>query len=317
MSIILWSAVLVIIFYPLYKKILSKLKKQSISSILSIIIILICFILPLGLITGAIVNEAAGLATSTYDKVTAIINDPARGQKFTDIYNYVNQYVNIQKFVNSDELKGFLTKVSAAVLQATFDFLGGAAGTMVSLFFAIFTMYYLFRDGDKILKKLPDVIPLEKDQTGILLQKIYNSINATIYGSLFIALIQGTMGGLMLWILGVPSPIIFGVLMMILAILPMGGTGFVWVPIVIVFVITGDYAKAVILAAYGLLAIGMIDNFLMPKIVGKRTKMHELFIFFSVLGGIQLFGLLGLFLGPVVLSITMGLLSIFREGELN
>jgi predicted PurR-regulated permease PerM len=82
-------------------------------------------------------------------------------------------------------------------------------------------------------------------------------------------------------------------------------------------VITGDYAKAVILAAYGLLAIGMIDNFLMPKIVGKRTKMHELFIFFSVLGGIQLFGLLGLFLGPVVLSITMGLLSIFREGELN
>lgn len=317
LSIILWASVLVIIFYPLYKKILSKVKRQSISSILSIIIVLICFILPLAGITGMIVNEAAGLATTTYAKAQELIKDPSRGQKFIDIYNFVNQYVNIEKFINSDELKGFLAKVSGAVLQGTIDFLGGFAGTLVSLFFALFTMYYLFRDGDKIVKRLPEIMPIEKEQTTALLDKISNSINASIYGTLFIAAIQGTMGGLMLWILGVPSPVIFGVLMMILAILPMGGTGFVWVPIVIVFIILGDYTKAVILTAYGLLAIGMIDNFLMPKIVGKRTKMHELYIFFSVLGGIQVFGLLGLFLGPVVLSITLGLLSIFRDEDIS
>lgn len=313
--ILLWSAVLVIIFFPLYKKIKSKIKSPSLSSILTIIIIVLIFILPLIGIAIAMVQEATSLVSIYSEPIQNFFKNIDRNPSYKEVYNYINHYFNINQFVHSDELKGFLARISETVVQMTITFVGGFAGTLVSLFFAFFTMYYLFRDGEKIAKKLLILIPVEESDAQTLLDKTSESINASIYGSIFIASIQGVMGGTMFWILGIPAPILLGLLMMILAILPMGGTGFVWLPAAIILAISGDWSKAIILVAYGILAIGLIDNFLMPRIVGKRTKMHELFIFFSVLGGIQLFGLLGLFLGPVILAVTISLLKVFRGEE--
>jgi predicted PurR-regulated permease PerM len=142
-------------------------------------------------------------------------------------------------------------------------------------------------------------------------------ISASVNGVIVIALIQGTLGGLMFAVLGVPSPLLWGVIMTVLSMIPMVGSGVVWLPTAVVFLVTGHWAKAAILAAWGVLAIGTVDNFLRPRLVGGRTQMHPLLIFFAVLGGLQVFGIVGLLLGPVVVAITMALLAVFREANVG
>jgi predicted PurR-regulated permease PerM len=137
-------------------------------------------------------------------------------------------------------------------------------------------------------------------------------IDASVYGVITVAVIQGALGGLAFWALGLPSAIIWGVVMVFLSMVPMLGAFLVWVPAAIYLALTGQYVKAVILVLWGTLVIGMIDNFLRPKLVGGRTRLHELLIFFAVLGGLNVFGVLGVVLGPVVLAITLSLIDVYK-----
>ncbi|HRJ84449.1 MAG TPA: AI-2E family transporter, partial [Ignavibacteria bacterium] len=313
-SVLLWSSILVIIFFPLYKKLLVKIKNHTVSAIITILASLLIFIIPLTLISAAVVNELAGIAATTVSGIQEMINHPERGQ-LKYIYDYVSQYVNIEEFVRSDELKSIASRLSETALQASWYVLGGVAGTLVSIFFAIFTMFYLFRDGEKIVGDLPNILPLENDQAKELIKGTSDLISATIRGSLMVALIQGILAGVMFWILGIPSYLVLGMLTMIFALIPTGGTAFVTGPVIIILALTGEYWKAGILLAYASLVIGMVDNFLLPRLIKQKAKMNELFVFFSVIGGIQLFGILGLFLGPIILAIAIGLLTVFKGGK--
>ncbi len=316
MSVILWSSILVIIFFPLYKKLVTKTKNHSISAILTILASLLIFIIPLTLVSAAVLNELAGIAGSTMVNVQEIIKHPKSGQ-LGYIYEFMSQYVNLEEFVKSDELKSIAGRVSETVLQASWYVLGGLAGTLVSIFFAIFTMFYLFRDGEKVVADLPNILPLDNDQAKELIKSTSDLISATIRGSLMVALIQGVLAGLMFWILGIPSYLVLGMITMLFALVPTGGTAFVTGPVIIILALTGEYWKAIILLAYASLVIGMIDNFLLPRLIKQKAKMNELFVFFSVIGGIQLFGILGLFLGPVILAIAIGLLAVFKGQKIN
>ncbi|MBE2228918.1 MAG: AI-2E family transporter, partial [Ignavibacteria bacterium] len=247
-SVLLWSSILVIIFFPLYKKLLVKIKNHTVSAIITILASLLIFIIPLTLISAAVVNELAGIAATTVSGVQEMINHPERGQ-LKYIYDYVSQYVNIEEFVRSDELKSIASRLSETALQASWYVLGGVAGTLVSIFFAIFTMFYLFRDGEKIVGDLPNILPLENDQAKELIKGTSDLISATIRGSLMVALIQGILAGVMFWILGIPSYLVLGMLTMIFALIPTGGTAFVTGPVIIILALTGEYWKAGILLA--------------------------------------------------------------------
>jgi predicted PurR-regulated permease PerM len=132
---------------------------------------------------------------------------------------------------------------------------------------------------------------------------------------LVISAIQGTLGTFIFWALGLPSPLLWGVVMFFLSMIPMAGSFLVWVPAAAFLALTGSLGKAAILVVWGILVIGAIDNFLSPRLVGKRARLHELLIFFSVLGGLQVFGVLGLVLGPVMIAITLALLEMVREAH--
>ena len=134
-----------------------------------------------------------------------------------------------------------------------------------------------------------------------------------MYGVVTIASLQGFLGGFAFWLLGVPSALLWAVLMAFICMIPVAGSFLVWLPLSIYLMATGHWAKGVLLIAWGALVVSTIDNFLRPKLIKKQTKLHELFVFFSVLGGISVFGLLGLVLGPVVLAITLGLLQTFQH----
>lgn len=315
-AVLLWSSILVIIFFPLYKKLVTKTKNHTLSSIITILASLLIFIIPLALVSAAVLNELAGIASSTVVSIQEILKHPKSGQ-LGYIYDYISQYVNLEELINSDELKSIAGRISESVLQASWYVIGGLGGTLISIFFAIFTMFYLFRDGENIVADLPNILPLDNDQAKELIKSTSDLISATIRGSLMVALLQGVLAGSMFWILGIPSYLVLGMLTMIFALVPTGGTAFVTGPVIIILALTGEYWKAGILLLYASLIIGMVDNFLLPRLIKQKAKMNELFVFFSVIGGIQLFGILGLFLGPVILAIAIGLLAVFKGGKIN
>ncbi|MBK8981866.1 MAG: AI-2E family transporter [Ignavibacteria bacterium] len=314
-SVLLWSAILVIIFHPVYDRLMKKTGKHALSALVTIFVSFLTFIIPLFFVSAAVINELAGFASITMDEIQQTINDP-RHSWLGNFYTYISGFVNLDNVLKPEDIKAFVSKISEVMLSASLIFVEGVLGMLVGILLAIFSMFYLFRDGKKIVNDLPGILPMESDQAKELIRKTSGIINATLRGSLFVAVIQGVLAGIIFWILGIPSFILLGTLAMFFSLIPTGGTAFVTVPVIIVLFASGDITKAIILTVYASVVIGMVDNFLLPKLINSRTKMNELFVFFSVIGGLQLFGILGIFMGPVILAIAFGLLTLFK-GEKN
>ncbi|HVG33430.1 MAG TPA: AI-2E family transporter [Pyrinomonadaceae bacterium] len=312
-NVLAWAAVLVIFFYPVHRRLVARTRRPSMSALLSSLFVIIVILLPLALITLAVVNELSGLLQNVQTRAATLLdpNSPVMGR----LTAWLGQYVNVEQLYSQEFLLERLKGLSGTVAGSTFGFVGGLLGVIVQVFFVIFTMYYLFRDGDRIVRALPEMLPLERSQSELIFTRTRDVIDASLYGVLVIAMIQGALGGLAFWVLGLPSAIVWAVVMIFLSMIPMAGAFIVWVPAAIYLAATGHWVKALILVAWGLLVIGTIDNFLRPKLVGEKTRLHELFIFFSVLGGLKVFGVLGIVLGPVVLAITLALLDVFRQAD--
>ncbi len=310
-EVLTWAAVLVIVFNPVHRRLLERTRRPATSALLSCLLVVVTILLPVTLITIALVNELSGFADNLKANVSALLdpNSPVTGR----FLNWLGQYVNIEQLRSQDFLAERVKGMGGAIAGRTLGFVGGLVGVIIEIFFVIFTMYYLFRDGNKIVSAMPDVLPLERAQSERIFARTREVISASVYGVLVIASIQGAMGGLAFWALGLPSPLVWGVVMTLLSMIPMVGAFIIWVPAAIFLALSGFWVKAIILTVWGTLAIGTVDNFLRPKLVGEKTKLHELFIFFSVLGGLKVFGILGIVLGPVVLAITLALLDVFRQ----
>jgi predicted PurR-regulated permease PerM len=310
-EVLAWAAVLVIVFYPVHRRLLERTKRPGTSALLSCLLVVFTILLPVTLITIALVHELSGFAENIKANVAALLdpNSPVTGR----FLRWIGQYVDIEPLRSQEFMVERLKGMGGAIAGRTLGFVGGVVGVVIEIFFIIFTMYYLFRDGNKIVGALPDVLPLEREQSKKIFARTREVISASVYGVLVIASIQGMLGGLAFWVLGLPSPLVWGVVMTLLSMIPMVGAFVIWVPAAIFLALSGFWVKAIILTIWGTLVIGTVDNFLRPKLVGEKTKLHELFIFFSVLGGLKVFGLLGIVLGPVVLAITLALLDVFRQ----
>jgi len=310
LSILLWAAVLVMVFYPPYRWLAMKLKgRTTLAAFLTTLLVLATIILPMVAVTGAVVAELQ----STAIQLTAEI--PRHLERLPEVLEVVYRYTGMTQ----DELKKTVqtgaTTSTNALLQGGLTVVGGLLGFLVNLGFVSFTMFYLFIDGDKAVHTLRDWLPLERSQSQALLSRAGEIISASVYGVVVLAVIQGTLGGLMFWWLGLPSPLLWGVVMILFATIPMLGTFVIWVPAAIYLGVTGFWGKALILTLWGTLVIGMSDNLLRPTLVGKKAKMHDLMIFFAVLGGLRAFGVLGILMGPVVLAVSLTLLEAFRRAD--
>ncbi|HEY0408298.1 MAG TPA: AI-2E family transporter [Pyrinomonadaceae bacterium] len=312
-NVLAWAIVLVVVFHPVHRRLLARTKRPSTSALLSSLLVIFVILAPLTLISLLVFNQISGIANNLQASGGGlpIQDSPLIGPAL----RWLGQYVDINQALSQEAIVERLKGMSGAIAGRTLGFVGGLVGVLVQVFFVIFTMYYLFRDGDRIAKALPDILPLERKQSAAILERTRNVISASLYGVLVIAIIQGALGGVAFWALGLPSAIVWAVVMAFLSMIPMAGSFVVWVPAAIYLAATGHWGKALLLAAWGALVIGTIDNLLRPKLVGEKTKLHELFIFFSVLGGLHVFGVVGIVLGPVVLAITLGLLDVFRQAE--
>ena len=310
LNVILWATVLVILFYPVHRRLAKRIRQPALASLVSCLLVILIILAPIALVTIAVVNELGSALVTVQSGLDYVLdpNSPMTGP----VFNFVNRFVDITQLRSEEFLVERLRGVSGQLAGRTLGFLGGLVGVIIQMFFVIFTMYYFFRDGDNIARTVRDSLPLEREQADSILTRTREVIDASVYGVITIAIIQGTLGGLAFWVLGLRSAIIWAVVMTFLSMVPMLGAFIVWVPAAIYLALTGHWMKALLLAAWGTLVIGMIDNFLRPKLVGSRTRLHELLIFFSVLGGLNVFGVLGVVLGPVVLAITLALIDVYR-----
>jgi predicted PurR-regulated permease PerM len=322
-EVVLWAVVLVIVFFPVHRRIRARVGSPGWSAMLSCLLVIIVILVPLTLLTFAIINElgnfaqmlqpktdgsggAAGAAAGLLDPNSPYIGPAVR---------WLGQYVDLSRLGSQEFIAERLKGVSGAIAARTLGFVGGAVGFIVEVFFVIFTMYYLFRDGERMRVAAYDMVPLNEESAREIFDRTGEVISASVYGVLVIAVIQGVLGGLAFWALGLPSALLWGVVMIFLSMIPMAGAFIVWVPAAIYLGLTGHWVSALILTVWGALVIGSIDNFLRPKLVGERTRLHELLVFFSVLGGLQVFGVLGLVLGPVIVAITIALLDVLRHAD--
>src|SRR5687768_2244792 len=312
-GVLAWATVLVIVFYPVHQRLVRKTKRPALSALLSCVLVILTILIPVVLVTFAVLRELSGAAASLQTSLAALMdpNSPLTGPPL----RWLSRFVDVQQLSSQGQVVEWLKGKTGAIAGQTLGFLGGALGIVVQMFFVIFTMYYLFRDGDRIFGVIRDALPLDKKQAEDILARTRDVVGASVYGLFSIAIIQGALGGLAFWVLGLPSAIVWGVAMIFLSMIPMLGAFLVWVPAAIYLFATGQYLKGILLVLWGTLVIGMIDNFLRPKLVGGRTKLHELLIFFAVLGGLQVFGVLGIVLGPVVLAITLALVDVFRAAD--
>jgi predicted PurR-regulated permease PerM len=192
-------------------------------------------------------------------------------------------------------------------------FIGASIYTGLHLLLMLLVLFFLFRDHRPALHALRSLVPLSNKETDEVVKRVADTIHATIYGTLVMAVIQGTLGGLIFWFLGLPAPILWGAVMGLLAIVPYLGAFVIWAPAAAYLALQGDWGKATILTVWGAVVIALIDNILYPILVGGRLRMHTLPVFFAMFGGLYVFGSSGIVLGPVVLAITLALVDIWRR----
>jgi predicted PurR-regulated permease PerM len=312
-TILLWAAVLAVVFRPVHRAIESRVRRPSLSSAISTLLVVVTIVAPVSFITVAVVRELRAVATAIGTHEGPWI-DPASpiGSR---LYTWLGPYVDLQEIQSPAFLRENLEAWSGVLATGTLGFVGGVAAALVSMLLVVFTLYYLFRDGEALREALEDIVPIGESQAADIALRTREVIEASVFGVIVIAGIQGALGFFIFWVLGLPSPLLWGVVMFFLSMIPMAGAFLVWAPAAIYLALSGEFLNAAILIAWGVLVVGTIDNVLSPRLVGRRARMHELLIFFGVLGGIEVFGVLGVVLGPVVVAVMLALVEMVRQAS--
>lgn len=315
---ILWAAVTAILFVPMYRRLLRSMEqRRNLAAFSSIMIIIAIVIVPATLIAASLTQEALGfykkVETGELDLVRSFQQFrnvlPAWATGLLDSFG-VASLGAIQKKLSTGLLTGsqFIATQALAIGQSTFDFIA-------NLFVMLYLLFFLLRDEDALLERIRNAVPLHAEQQRAFLLKFTTVIRATIKGDLLVALLQGALGGLIFWFLGIGAPLLWAVVMALLSLLPVMGASLIWMPVAVFLLATGAVWQGVVLIASGALVIGLVDNFLRPILVGKDTRMPSYIVLISTLGGLATFGLNGFVIGPVVAAMFIAAWDIFAASR--
>jgi predicted PurR-regulated permease PerM len=313
LSVMLWAVVLAVLFQPTYQRVLARTPdSRPLAAAYSTALVFFVIILPIvgmGMVVSSQLQEVLQHGPAN------LLHWFQQAHFLQRALPILQQRFGVGEVQVREQIQQLITHVSSILVEGTVNVVGGLVEFVVALAMIMFSLYYCFRDGERMVAVLADWIPLESNRSRELLQRIADLIYASVYGVVVLAMIQGALGGLAFWVLGIPSPLLWGLVMAMLATIPMLGTFVVWIPAAVFLGFQGRLAAAIGLCLWGTLVIGTVDNLLRPVLVGQRTQMHELLIFFSVLGGLDAFGILGVLMGPVLVALATALLSAFRATD--
>lgn len=305
---IFWAAVLAILFAPLYRRLRKSMRqRRTLAALCTVAIILLIVILPAAAVTAMLLQEAFGV----YAKMQS--GEINFGLYLQQIFAALPAWITslLDRFGLTS--LGAVQERFAAGLAKGLSFFAGQALNIgqntlefvVSFFIMLYLLFFLLRDGADLSRRMRDTIPVRDDIKHNLAGKFATVVRATIKGNIVVAVVQGALGGLIFGILGIHAPVLWGVLMAFLSLLPAVGTALIWLPVAIWLLATGAVWSGVILIAYGVLVIGLVDNVLRPLLVGKDTKMPDYVVLISTLGGMAIFGFNGFVIGPMIAAMFM------------
>jgi len=312
--VITFALLLGYVFYPLFKKFNNKIiKKKNIVSFIFSLFLLIIIILPSLLLLNTLAKEATVFYVVVKQKLVSIYS--AEGKISDTIINEILADPKKAFYVQE-----FTQKLTKAITNSISNFIFSLPKRIIDFFLLFFILFYVFKNGNTYAKRIKKLLPFEKERKDYLVKRFKGIIDALVYGYVIIALIEGFLGGLIFYLLGIPNPVLFGILMAFLSFLPFIGPTVVWVPASLIFIFNGFTSnsnvliiKGIILLLYGFFVMTTIDNLLKPRIVGARAKVNPVIIFIGILGGIYLMGGSGIILGPLALVILISLFEAYSK----
>jgi predicted PurR-regulated permease PerM len=315
---ILWAVVIALLFAPLQRRLMARLRgRHTLAALLTLLVVLLVVVLPFVLVTASVASEAAGV----YQRIQSGEMDVAGvlRRSFTALPDGVMSLLARLGLGDFDDLQRRLTLALAqgtqfiatqalSVGQNAFEFI-------VGLFITLYLAFFLIRDGAALALTIRRAIPLPAVHQQALVDRFVTVIRAAVKGNLVVAMVQGSLGGLAFWVLGVGAALLGGVLMAALSLLPAVGAALVWVPVAAYLVLTGAIWQGVALTLWGVFVIGLVDNLLRPILVGKTTRMPDYLVMITTLGGIAVFGINGFVLGPVIAAMFIAVWHIASDNR--
>lgn len=315
-SPIFWAVILVVVFQPVYRRLLHRLgDKPGFTALLLTIAVIVAVMVPAILCGWVLTQEAVSFyqaAERFYQQegLAGIASHPAvmAGRALWD-------RVSLPFTRLGFDLNALLLGGLGAVSSFIVDNLKGIAINLLSftvnLFLAVFTFFFLLRDGEAIVHSLQRILPLERKHAEALFSRLYEAVSAVVRGTIVTALAQGILGGVGYWAVGVPYPVFLGMATALFSLLPVGGSGLIWIPAAFYLFLEGGWIRGLLLLAWSTVVVSTADNVLRPALISGGTNLPTLFLLFGMLGGLQVFGILGFILGPVLLVTLSTFLEIY------
>ncbi len=311
-----WAAVIAGIFKPLYDRLLVKLKRPNLSASLMLFLIALIILLPAGFIVRLLVTESMQI----YNSISA--DTGAIEQKVRDTVNMLTNHPYVRPFNVDDQF--LIEKFHQAARNiANYIFVHLTSVTQNTIVFLIqfgvmiYALYFFFRDGDRILRRAIRMCFLESGNGKILYEKFVATARATLRVTMLLGGLQGISGGIIFYITGIEGAMIWGLLMVVLAILPGIGCAIIWAPAGVIMLIGGHLWEGVAILTFGVLVISLGDNLLRPMLIGSDVELHPLLIFLSTLGGLVVFGLSGFVMGPIIASLFLAIWDMYDKSSGN
>ena len=303
---IAWALALAVVAHPLHAWLLRRIKWQSLSAALTTLLVAVALVLPATLAGRQIAREAVAAAT----KVQGVVSEGnlrelvERNPRIAAAYAWLSEIVDLQEQ---------LGKLSEHVPKAVQTFVSESFQFAVAVVVAFFLLFFFLRDRVQMLDALRGLLPLSAGEAAQVFRRVDHTIYAVIYGTVVVSLVQGALGALIFWWLDLHAPLLWGSAMAVMAIVPVVGTAIIWGPAALFLLLEGHPEKALLLAAWGAIVIGLVDNLLKPALVKGRLRAHIVPVFISILGGLFAFGAAGVIIGPVILAVALALIDIWRQ----
>lgn len=300
-----WAVVLAILGWPMHIRIRAGVRNRNLAALISVLLVATIILAPVTWISFQASEEISGGVKQIEASVSSGAWQAAldRHPKLIHAYQWLNERVDLAS-------AGF--NVASSLRGQVGQLIGRSVRTIVEAFISLFMLFFFFRDRTEIVRAIRLRLPLSEPEIALLLGRLRNMIRATVFGRMVTSTVQGTLGGLMFWILGIEAALLWTVVMAALSMIPAVGAIFIWAPAAAWLAISGHWVKAIILVAWGSAVIGTIDNILYPLLVGRDVRVHTLLLFIALLGGAILFGPTGLVLGPVLMETALSLIEIVR-----
>jgi len=312
---IAWAIVFAVVFYPVYAFISRYIKVKSISSSITVLLILVVIIAPITYMSSLLIDELQKVGDYTNNGGLDFVSDLFGKMKASPHFEKISSFIGEGNMPTADQITDNMKKIGKVLAENLSIRITNIIFAAINFLFMLFTIFFLFKDGPGFLTKVKDYMPFSEEQKNRLATQMKDMIVSTVYGGVVVAIIQGLLGGIAFYVIDITSPVLWGVAMSVMSFVPLLGTLSIWGPASIYLIIQGDYMHGIGLVLFGTFAISMVDNILKPLIIGSRTKMPTIIIFFSVLGGIKAFGIIGLIMGPLIMAVFISVFEIIRHIE--